>query len=190
VSVPPPDRVLDATVVLARRPESCLLMCRGALVAIRRAPLDSAQLEDARRAFAIAAEASPRGVVMLTAFRLSPEFPLHAGFDTNVAELAETLRIVGRSVVANASVVEFGGVRGAAMRVATRTVWALARPRAAMAQFERLSDAIGWLLPHAAAIGAADDAATYARLYREADHALQQIDVARWVRGDVPGRAR
>lgn len=190
MSAPPASAGAGPPIVLTRRPESCLLQSGGALVAIRRAPLDRAQLADVRRAMDEAVSNHAGGLVMLSAFRLSPDFPLRPGVDTDLRELADTLRALDRALAASATVIEFGGIRGAAMRVASRTVWSLARPRAVMGHFERLSDAVAWLLPHARVIGAPDDAATYVRLYREADRILEELDAERWVRGGAVGRSR
>ncbi|UJR84581.1 hypothetical protein [Sandaracinus amylolyticus] len=169
-------------IVLVDRPEASLVQLGGALVSIRRSPLRGARLVEAGRAIERAASASPRGLVLLTAFRLSRGHPIEPGFDANARELAETLRAVERLLVANAVLIEFDGMLATATRALVRTVWTLVRPRAAMGQFVRLSDAITWLLPHARSIGATDDPAAYVRLYRDAERRLEDHDAAQWAR--------
>lgn len=181
---------IEAPVVLTRRPESALVWTGSALVAIHRALLDGPQLAEVRRAVDVAAAAQPDGLVLLTAYRLSPEFPLRPGFDTDLRELAETLRALDRVLAACATVIEFGGVRAAALRAASRAVLSLARPRAAMGYFDRISDAIPWLLPHAEAVGGPSDPAAYVRLYRAAERALAEVDAERAARGERPAGRR
>lgn len=161
--------------VLVQRAEECVVFERGVVVSIHRAPVRGARLSEIRRAIDLVAPDHPRGLVMLSAFRLSPRFPLGPGFDDNVGELAETLRAIERSSAAIANVIEFGGVRAAAMRLASRAVRTLARPRCAMEQFDRLSDAVVWLRPHADRALGPIDPATYVRLYREADRILAAL---------------
>ncbi|AKF03040.1 hypothetical protein DB32_000189 [Sandaracinus amylolyticus] len=168
--------------MLVDRSEGSLVQLGSALVSIRRSPLRRARLVEAGRAIERAASAHPRGCVLLSVLRLSRGHPIEPGFDANARELAETLRAVDRVLVANAVVVEFDGMLAVATRALVRTVWALARPRASMAQFARMSDAITWMLPHARAIGAPDDAASYVRLYREAERRLEDHDAAQWAR--------
>lgn len=157
----------------ARR-EACTLLDRGALVGIRRAPIGNDELPELRLAFERASSAHPSGLVMLLAVRLSPEFPLAPGFDHNLRELADLLRLIDRVLVATAVVIEFGGIRASAMRAATQVVRALARSRGEMALFSRFFEAVDWLLPRARAVGAPDDVPTYLRLYRAADEVLAE----------------
>jgi len=77
--------------------------------------------------------------------------------------------------------VEFGGIRAAVMKLLTRAVRILVRPRAPIGEFDRLSDAIGWLRPYAAEADAPVDPATYYRLYREAGERLDELDMERRV---------
>jgi len=165
--------------VLIERPEACTVLERGALVTVRRAVYDGAQLRELCDAVARVSPAHPRGLVKLMTLRLSPAFPIGLGFDSNLTELAETARALDRMIVAHAVVLEFTGVRATATRMIGRTVWTLARPRAAMAIFDRLTDAIAWLTPHARAVGALDDPARYVRCHREAERILGPDDLAR-----------
>lgn len=175
--------------VLSRTAQGCSVLERGAIVSIRRAPIQGAEGANALRGIERAAALHPPGTVLLSVFRLSPRFPIAVETEMNLRELAETLRSIDRHLVANAVVLEFGGVRAAAMRLATRAVWSLARPRAVMSMHDRLSDAISWLLPHARAVGAPDDAATYVRLYRLAERGLDEVDAAGFA-AHAGGRAR
>ncbi|MBI2388196.1 MAG: hypothetical protein HYV09_01155 [Deltaproteobacteria bacterium] len=163
-------------VVLAARPEFCLAADRGAVVGIHRAPLHGPLLKAIREALQIAVDAHPAGLVCLSVFRLSRHFPLDPGFDKNVRELADTLRAIDRMVIANATLIEFGGVRAVAMRLASRAVIKLARPRAEMADFDRLTDAIAWVLPFAKRAGAPSDHMSWVKLYRHAERHLPDLD--------------
>lgn len=162
--------------VISVRPEGVVLARQGAVVGIRRAPMHGPVLGELRRGIEQVAEAHPEGLVFLSVFRLSPRFPLVPGFDSNTRELADLLKVLDRTIAAIAQVHELDGVRAAAMRVATRTVLALARPRARIELFERVTDGVVWLLPHARRVGAPDDVASYLELYREADRALARMD--------------
>ncbi len=175
----------DGTIVLSERPEGVLLGRAGTVVGIRRAPLHGAVLAELRAGFERGLAEHPKGLVCLTAYRLSPRFPLGVGFDSNTGELSETLRVLDRSIIASAHVLEFGGVRAAAMRAATLAVTLLARPRAPIASFDRLTDAIAWLRPHAEAAGVAHDPATFVALYAEAERRLAAMD---GTLGDAPAR--
>lgn len=147
---------------------------------IRRAPVQGPVVAELRDAIGAAAAAWGQPLVCLSAFRLSPRFPLAPGFDGNVAELADLLRVFDRHMVAHAQVHEFDGIRAGAMRLATRAVVLLARPKATLATFERVSDAAAWLALQARAVGAAEDVATYLGLYREADVLLARMDEEPW----------
>lgn len=165
-------------------------MQSGVLVAIRRATFRSGELGDVRRAMEVAAAAHPRGLVMLTAVRLSPVFPVDVGSSRSLSELAETVRFLDRVLVANATVVELGGIRAAALRLVSRATWQLAGLRGALGHFDRLSDAIGFLIPHARAIGASDDPATYVQLYRHVERELAALDAEHWAREPQRGSDR
>jgi hypothetical protein len=157
-----------------------MLVRHGVVLGIHRAPIQGPRVGEIARSVVKAAEAHPGGLVQLGVFRLSPEFPLTTGFDSNTAELADLLRAIDSTFVACANVLEFGGVRAAAMRVATRAVCLLARPRASIETFDRLSDGIAWLLPHARLVGAHCQAPLYLELYREADRLLALMDREGW----------
>lgn len=174
-----PDRPLDAPATLLLRPEQCSVGVPGVVLMIRRAAVTLEHAVESCAAIEECARRSARGIVTLNVFRLCPDFPLQPGFDANVRDLASALRRIEPHVVASADVLEFGGMRAALMRAATRAVWALARPRAQQASVDRLSDAIEWLLPHAQAIGAPDDAGTYVRLFRHAQGELDELDARR-----------
>lgn len=174
----------DAPTVLTQSAKGCLVLDRGVLVAIRRAPLDGVELSELHRAIEAAAGAHPRGMVMLSAIRLSPDFPIDARHAASLREMAESARAIDRVVVANATVLEFSGVRAAALRTASRALWSLAKMRGVLGHFERLTDAIAWLSPYANAVGAASDAATYVQLYRSAELTIEELDAQRWVRGE------
>jgi hypothetical protein len=146
------------------------------VVGIRRAPIGGPVLAEVRQAIEKLAAQHADGLVFMTAFRLSPRFPLKPGFDSNTRELADHLRFLDRTLAASANVYEFGGVRAAAMRVATLAVMRLARPRAPIESFDRLVDGLAWLLPYARRVGALEDAAAYIALYQEADRALARMD--------------
>lgn len=163
-------------VVLTSRPEFCLAADRGAVVGIHRAPLHGQLLKAVREGMQVAADAHPGGLVCLSVFRLSRHFPLDPGFDKNIRELADTLRAIDRMILANATLLEFSGVRAVAMRLATRAVIKLARPRAEMADFDRLTDAVAWLLPFARRIGAPSDHMSWVKLYRFTERHLPDLD--------------
>jgi len=138
--------------------------------------LTPAGLAEFREAVDTASKANPSGLVLLSAFRLDERFPLQFDFDADRETLAETLRAVDQKLNAIASVLEFGGVRAAAMRIASRAVWALARPSAKMGIFDSLTDAALWLSPHAREVDAPDELAAMVRTYRHADRALARFD--------------
>jgi len=169
----------EEPLVVLRSPGACAVLSRGALVSIRRSPYTTAELSELCRVLRDVAPAHPRGIVSLTTFRLDPAFPIQADYEGSLSELAQAARELDRKLVAVASGTEFGGVRRAAMRAAPAAVWALARPRAELAQFESLSDALGWLCPRAVPLGALSEAAEYVRLHREVDRMLLAQPVAR-----------
>lgn len=170
--------VLDASEVqvVSSRPEGVVLAREGAVVAIHLAPLQGERLTEIRLGIEAAARRHPSGLVLLSAFRLSPRFPLAPGFDSNIQELAANLRALDRVLVAIAGVVEFDGLRAAAFQAASRAVHVVARPRAALETFRRLSEALVWLAPHASRVGLPADPALFVRLYREADRRLLTLD--------------
>lgn len=166
----------EPLVPLIRRPEACLGLVDGALVGIRRAMLTPADLACFRDAVVSACETRPAGLVMLTVFRLDPRFPLQVDFDTDLSAFVQTLRDVDGRLRAIASVLEFGGVRAAAMKMATRAVWATGRPRSRMAIFDRVTDASQWLAAQGGETGAPRSGATYLRAYRTVDGWLREMD--------------
>jgi hypothetical protein len=153
----------------------CLAIDRGALIAIRRAPFQASDFVHAAHAIEGAYAGHPNGLVMLIGFRLDPRFPLDPGID-DVEHLSGALKSFDRALRAVATVLEFGGVRAAAMRVTTRALWAMARPRCEHAMFERVTDAALWLAPRAEAIGAPYELATYVHGYKAVDAALREHD--------------
>lgn len=162
----------DPPRLLIRRPEACVVLERGAIIIVRRAAYDTAQVLELCDAIAHVAPEHPRGLVSLTTLRLSPAFPIVPGFDANITELAGAARAVDRAVVAHATVLDFSGVRASAARLMGRAIWSLARPRASMAFFDRMTDALGWLTPLARQVGALDDPAAYVRRHRDAERLL------------------
>ncbi|MCZ7684165.1 MAG: hypothetical protein M5U28_37475 [Sandaracinaceae bacterium] len=162
--------------VITSSAEGCMLAYRGAVVGIRRAPVDARYLANLYRAVATASAAGPGKAVMMTAYRLSPDFPIDVTHTWEAEEYLAPLREIDRAVAAYAMLVEFGGLRAIGMRAVTRAVWSLARPRAALGTFDRLADAIAWLAPRAQLVGALDEPAEYVRLYRTADRILDGID--------------
>lgn len=168
--------LVDAPRVLIRRPEACTVLERGALIGVRRAAYDGPQLLELLHAIERVAPEHPTGLVSLTTLRLSPAFPLHVGFDADLSALADAARGVDRAVVAHATVLDFTGVRASAARLMGRAIWSLAKPRASMAFFSRLTDAVEWLTPHARAVGALDDLPTYVRRHRDAERILGPDD--------------
>lgn len=162
--------------LLIQRPETCLALVDGALVGIRRAMLTPKDLARFRDAILGVRADDPAGLVMLSVFRLDPRFPLSVDFDSDLTGFVETLRCVDGRLHAIASVLEFGGVRAAAMRVTTRAVRALGRPRARMADFDRVVDAADWLARQAEGTGVPTEAATYLRAYRLVDRAVRATD--------------
>ena len=167
---------MSELLVVSSRPEGVTLALGGAVVGIRRAPLQGPVLGELREGYARAAAAHPGGLALITVFRLSRRFPLQPGFDSNKGELAALLRELDRSFVASAHVIEFDGIRAAAMRLATRAVIVLARPKVAIESFDRLADGVAWLVPRAASAGVVVDPASCLALYREADGRLAQMD--------------
>lgn len=166
----------DEPHLLIRRPQTCVTFHRGAFVSIRRAMLDRADLGRFQEAVEATARDHEDGLVLLAAFRLDPRFPIRADFDPDVEGLADTLRALDRRFIAVASVLEFGGVRAAAMRVASRAVWAVVRPSPTMADFERVGEAAHWLAAQATAAGAPADPASYVRAYRATSRHLAELD--------------
>jgi hypothetical protein len=153
---------------------SVALLSGGALVSVRRGAYTAAELEALRGALAAAAPAHPRGFVSLTTFRLDRTFPLAVEDATELGALVDAARALDPLLAAVASVVEFGGVRAAAMQLASSAVWRLARPRAVLGQFETLTDALVWLGPHAQRIGALEAPADYVRLHRECERRMMR----------------
>jgi hypothetical protein len=167
--------------LLSLSPEGCIAVDSGVVLGIYRAPIKGARVGEVQSAILEAAARCPGGLVSVGVFRLSPEFPIGIDVDQNRAELAELLRTLDRVLAANANVIEFGGIRAAAMRLICRAIRVIARPRSPGAEFARLSDAITWLRPHAARVGVPCDPAFYVRLYREVEQHLEQLDVERGV---------
>jgi len=166
----------DEPVELICGPASCMCLYAGALVSIRRALVDRQGLEAFLEAVEVAKQAYPDGLVMLASFRLDRRFPLPATFDHDLSALAATLRRIDQQVAAIASVLEFGGVRAAAMDLASRAVWALGRPSAKMASFRSLGEAAHWLAGVGPEVGAPGDPAAYVRAYRHSDRRLRALD--------------
>jgi hypothetical protein len=162
--------------LIASGPEGCILVGQGAVVTIRRAPVDGRHVADVHRALSTVRESGHEKAVMLSVFRLSPRFPVEVADTRRAGDYAATWRTLDRHVAAYAMVIEFGGVRGAGLRAITRALWAIARPQAQLGIFERLTDAAAWLAPFAAVTCPEADPATYVRLYREADAILERID--------------
>jgi hypothetical protein len=123
---------VPSLLVVSSRPEGVTLAIGAAVVGIRRAPLQGPVLGELREGYARAASAHPGGLALVNVFRLCPRFPLQPGYDSNRGELASLLRVLDRTLVASAHVIELGGVRAAAMRIATKAVVVLARPRVAI----------------------------------------------------------
>lgn len=167
---------IDASRLVMLRPHAAIAFERGAVVAIHLAPMLGARLTDTRAAVEAAAALAPRGLAVITVFRLSHRFPFAPGWDSNMGELSDTLRALDRSMAANALVIEFGGLRAAGARLAMRTVRALARPRSPSADFDSLTEAVRWIAPHARGVDAPDDFATYRSLYDEAARGLATLD--------------
>ncbi len=163
--------------ILVRDPKWCVLHERGALVTIRRAPFDAQSLAELGAVITEVASGNPRGIVMLTAYRLDRRFRLDLGLELEFPKYAEALRAVDRHVSACASVIEFDGVRAAFMRAAFRAVTRLARPTTALATFDGVVDAAQWLAPRGGAVGAAGDVASYVGAYRQVDRELRAIDL-------------
>ncbi len=158
------------------RPHAAIAFERGALVAIHLAPMLGTRLTDTRAAVEAAAALAPRGLAVVTIFRLSRRFPFAPNWDSNLGELADTFRALDRAMAANALVIEFGGLRATAARLAMRTVRALARPRSPSADFDSLTEGVRWIAPHARRVGAPEDFATYRSLYEELDRRLAGLD--------------
>jgi len=170
------DRDVAEPVVIASDAKGCIVVQHGMVVVIRRAPVDAHHVADLHRALAAARRQGSGQVVMLTAYRLSPDFPIEVENTTSGPKYVPTLREMDRAVAAYAMVVELGGVRAASLRAIARLVWALARPRAALGIFDRLTDAVSWLAPRAQEVGAPGDPRELVRLYRIADQILESID--------------
>lgn len=183
------DSAIARPSVVSLEPEGCLAIDSGVVLGIHRAPIQGARVAEVRRAIEAAAQSAPKGLLSIGVFRLSPEFPLGVTATTNVQELAELLRTVDRLCVAHATIIEFGGLRAAAMRTMARAIYALARPRSAYSDFDGLTDAVTWLRPYAERVGAKTDYATYLRLYREVERELDELDVRRGATGSRSVRA-
>ncbi len=176
---PPLYRASPSTQILSLAPEGCIAFDRGILLSVHRAPVFGARVGEVRRAIETAASLAPRGLVSIGVFRLSPEFPLGTGALSNVEELAGLLRAFERHAVAQATILDFGGMRAAAMKAMIRAIVAIARPRVALATFDRLTDAVTWVLPHAARARAPRDHAAYLRLYQTVERQLDELDARR-----------
>lgn len=177
------DRDVAGPVVIASDAKGCVVAQRGMVVVIRRAPVDARHVADLHRALAAAQGPGSGRVVMLTAYRLSPDFPIEVENTTSGPEYVPTLREMDRVVAAYAMVVEFGGVRAASLRAIARLVWVLARPRVVLGVFDRLTDAVSWIAPRAQEVGAPGDPREYVRLYRIADQILESLDDGARARG-------
>ena len=177
------DRDVAEPVVIASDAKGCIVVQHGMVVVIRRAPVDARHVADLHRALESAQGPGSGRVVMLTAYRLSPDFPIEVENTTSGPKYVPTLREMDRAVAAYAMVVELGGVRAASLRAIARLVWALARPRAALGIFDRLTDAVSWLAPRGREIGAPGDSREYVQLYRIADQILESIDGGARARG-------
>jgi hypothetical protein len=170
---------MEGSTILTVAPEGAIGVGRGIVLSIHRAAIEGARIGEIRSAFERASELAPRGLVALSVFRLSPEFPLDVNVGSNRAELASLLRVLDRIFIAHATIIEFGGIRAMTMRTLSRAVSLVARPRAAMRTFDGLTDAVTWLLPHAKRVDAATEPGAYVQLYRDVDRALDELDVRR-----------
>ena len=167
---------------LSVRPEGAIAFDRGIHLAIHRAPIQGSRVAEVRAAVDRSAQLAPRGVVSINVFRLVPEFPIDIDLADNQSELVALLRSIDRQFVACASIIEFGGVRGAVMRMVSRAVTTLARPRAAIRDFDTVTEGATWLRAYAERVGAPTDLGSYVRLYREVDRQLEILDTQRWAR--------
>jgi hypothetical protein len=167
---------VEGAVVLIDDEAGCMILERGAVVTIRRALMDGRSLEESRRAFEIVHAAHPGGVAMLSVFRLDRRFPIDRAPDYNLSDIVATLRAVERVLGVTAVVLEFGGLRAAAMRAVSRTAWTLARLPSKLAFFDCLTDAAAWLELEGRAIGVQVDTAGYVTSYREASRTLAAHD--------------
>lgn len=164
------------SVVLERERDRCILFDEGVSVGIFRAPLQGERVIRVREAYERAAALWPERLLCVAAYRLSPDFPIGVDADSNLQELAKLLRTIDRSIAAHAAVIEFGGVRGAAMRIAIRAVRAFAGSRSELREFGSLAEASTWLRGFAKHGVPARDPALYLRLYREAERHLAELD--------------
>lgn len=175
--------------IVSLHPEGCFAFRDGVLFSIQRAPVQGPRVAEFGRVIEVAEKLAPRGVLCVGVFRLSPEFPVSISATNNLKELADVLRAFERVCVASASILEFGGVRAAAMRTMMRAIYAIARPRSAFADFDGLTDAVTWLRPYAERMRAPVDYASYLRLYREVERELDELDIRRGAAGSRSARA-
>src|SRR5262245_24480429 len=102
------------------------------VIMVRGAPIRGAAVDACRAAFAAAAVRYPAGLSVLAVYRLDRRFPLAPGFDSNVGELIDLARTVGRVARAIAVVLEFQGFAAAAMRGAIAVARSVVQPATAV----------------------------------------------------------
>lgn len=138
----------EAGEVLYRRPELCISLAHGTIIGVMLAPIATEWLPDIRRAVGTAFERRGGPLPMLSIFRLDPRFPIVPGFDSNLAELRETLVLIREQVRAIAVVIEFDGLIGGLMRRAVGIIAALAGPRPPQAVHTTAASGAYWLASH------------------------------------------
>jgi hypothetical protein len=134
--------------LLWKRPEGCYALAGEVLVGLQLTAVKTAWLPDIRAALARASDRHGGPVQSLSVFRLDARFPLKPGFDSNMAELAETYRFACAHVRGIAVVLEFGGVHRAIMRASIKTVSTLARAIPPVSVHDSAPSGVHWLVGH------------------------------------------
>lgn len=140
-----PSEADGAPDILWRRPEACLASVAGTLVAVHLAPIKTAWLPDIRGAVNRAADLRGGPVPLLSVFRIDARFPLTPGFDSNLDELRETLRLLEKNVLGCAVVLEFDGFLRAVMRTAIKMISVLSAHKPPIAVHDSAVSGMRWL---------------------------------------------
>lgn len=142
--------------ILWRRPEVALAWVAGTLVAVHLAPIQTPWLPDLRAAITRAADLNGGPVPLLSVFRLDARFPLRPGFDSNLGELRDTLRLLETSILGCAAVLEFGGILRAVMATALRTISLVSGRKPPIGVHDSVVSGVRWL----ATLAPANEAST------------------------------
>ena len=132
------------------RPEWCAAETGGVVLLLVLTSVRTAWLRDmAKIIHAAASRHENKRAALLCVFRLDKRYPLDIGFDGNLPELREELRLLAPSIGASSTALEFGGLLAFTMKAAVASVDLLVKTKYPRAMHSTVVSAATWLLPYA-----------------------------------------